>query len=200
MENKFLRRERDFQRHRNDIMIAAEKLFEEDGYYETTMNKIADRADFSKGSLYNYFESKEVLFFDILNEKIETFRKGLTETTNEFLTIEEKICAFIEFYFDFFSKNIGFFKIAQTEKFSLSNLKHKSLMTSLKGKYFNHITRIGEILKLNERKSIIEVDLTASAISGILNGLMTRYFLYDKKIEIDNIKLFAKEKIIELIK
>ena len=200
MDNKLSRREHDFQRHRSDIMIAAEELFEEDGYYETTMDKIADRADFSKGSLYNYFESKEVLFFDILNEKIETFRKGLTETTNEFRTIEEKICALIEFYFEFFSKNIGFFKIAQTEKYSLSNLKHKSLMTSLKGKYFNHITRIGEILKLDERKSNIEVDLTASAISGILNGLMTRNFLYDNKIEIENIKLFAKEKILELIK
>ena len=200
MKNKLSRRERDFQRHRSDIIIAAEELFEEEGYYETTMDKIADRADFSKGSLYNYFESKEVLFFEMLNEKIEIFKKGLTKTTYEFCTIEEKIYAFTEFYFDFFSNNIGFFKIAQTEKYSLSNLKHKNLMTSLKGKYFSHITKICEILKLDEKKTNVEVELTASAISGILNGLMTRIYLYDNKIEIENIKLFAKEKILELIK
>ena len=200
MRNKLSWRERDFQRHRSDIILAAEELFEEEGYYETTMDKIADRADFSKGSLYNYFESKEVLFFEMLNEKIEIFKKGLTETTYEFCTIEEKIYAFTEFYFEFFSKNIGFFKIAQTEKYSLSNLKHKNLMTSLKGKYFSHITRICEILKLDEKKTNVEVELTASAISGILNGLMTRIYLYDNKIEIENIKLFAKEKILELIK
>jgi len=62
MGKKLTRRERDFKRHRSEIMDVAEKLFEEVGYHETTMDKIAERVEFSKGSLYNYFENKEIHF------------------------------------------------------------------------------------------------------------------------------------------
>ena len=200
MNKKLTRKERDFQRHRNEIMEAAEELFDETGFYETTMDQISERAEFSKGSLYNYFESKEILFFEILSEKTEIFKKGLNKRVNEALTIESKLTALIEFYLDFFSKNIGFFKIAQREKYNLTSFTQKKLMISLREKYLNHIAGICSIIKLDKQKTEEESILIASAISGMLNGLITRNFIYEEKIEIERIKIFAKSKILTLIK
>ena len=199
MDKKLTRRERDFKRHRSEIMDVAEKLFEEVDYHETTMDKIAERSEFSKGSLYNYFENKEILFFEILNEKTEIFKKGITERINEAQTIESKLNALIEFHLDFFSKNIGFFKITQREKYNLPSYTKKKIMNSLREKYFEHIAEICSIIKLDKQKTEEESILIASAISGMLNGLITRNFLYEEKIEVERIKIFAKNKILKLL-
>lgn len=48
------------------IMRTALELFASDGYYGTTISKIAGNAGISKGLLYNYFKSKEELIKTII--------------------------------------------------------------------------------------------------------------------------------------
>ena len=199
MEKKLTRKERDYLRHKSEIIETAEGLFSEEGYYNVTMDMIAEKSEYSKGSLYNYFKSKEVLFFEILNDKTEILEIGLHKRVSESLTIVDKLNAFIEFYLDFFTENIGFFKIAETEKYNLANFTQKKMMTTLRKKYFNNLDEIRSIVKLDQKIKEEESNLIALAISGILNGLMTRNFLYDDKIEIEQIKIFAKDKILKLI-
>src|ERR1700722_12315077 len=45
----------------SDLLDAASVLFAESGYEATTMTQIAQRAEASIGSLYQFFPSKEVL-------------------------------------------------------------------------------------------------------------------------------------------
>ncbi len=200
MKKKPTRKERDYLRHKSEIIETAEELFAEEGYYNVTMDMIAEKSEYSKGSLYNYFESKEVLFFEILNNKTEILEIGLNKRVSESLTIVDKLNAFIEFYLDFFTENIGFFRIAETEKYNLANFTQKKMMLTLRKKYFNHLEKIRSIVKLDQKIKEEESILIASAISGMLNGLITRNFLFEKKIEIERIKTFAKSKILTLIK
>jgi len=200
MKKKPTRKERDYLRHKSEIIETAEELFAEEGYYNVTMDMIAENSEYSKGSLYNYFESKEVLFFEILNNKTEILEIGLNKRVSESLTIVDKLNAFIEFYLDFFTENIGFFRIAETEKYNLANFTQKKMMLTLRKKYFNHLEKIRSIVKLDQKIKEEESILIASAISGMLNGLITRNFLFEKKIEIERIKTFAKSKILTLIK
>ncbi len=200
MKKKPTRKERDYLRHKSEIIETAEELFAEEGYYNVTMEMIAEKSEYSKGSLYNYFKSKEVLFFEILNDKTDILEIGLNKRVSESLTIVDKLNAFIEFYLDFFTENIGFFRIAETEKYNLANFTQKKMMLTLRKKYFNHLEKIRSIVKLDQKIKEEESILIASAISGMLNGLITRNFLFEKKIEIERIKTFAKNKILTLIK
>jgi AcrR family transcriptional regulator len=59
MTKPLSRREREQARHRREILDAAEHLFAEHGFHETTMQMIAERAEFSVGYLYKHFEGKE---------------------------------------------------------------------------------------------------------------------------------------------
>ena len=69
MENidnkKTSRKQRETELRKQIILEASEKLFLSKGYEDTTMDEIATEAEFSKGTLYNYFESKEELYLAI---------------------------------------------------------------------------------------------------------------------------------------
>ena len=51
---------------RAEILTAAGRLFAEKGYHRTTTQDIAEAAEVSEGTIYNYFSSKEELLFAIM--------------------------------------------------------------------------------------------------------------------------------------
>ena len=53
-----------------EIIAAARELFLHQGYHETTLEEIAHHAEFGKGTIYNYFASKEDLFLAICDQLI----------------------------------------------------------------------------------------------------------------------------------
>jgi len=63
---KSKRREILKERHKQEIIEAALHLFGTKGYKDTTMEEIAEQAQFSKGAIYSYFKSKKQLFNEIL--------------------------------------------------------------------------------------------------------------------------------------
>lgn len=59
------RKEREKLKRSNDILDAAEKVFFERGFVRATMDEVAARAELSKGTIYLYFKSKELLYLGI---------------------------------------------------------------------------------------------------------------------------------------
>jgi len=56
------RKERERLARRSEIVHAAQAVFAEKGFDNATLEEIAERAEFGKGTVYNYFGSKESLF------------------------------------------------------------------------------------------------------------------------------------------
>jgi len=50
------------------MLDAAIAVFAEKGYAEAKMDEIAERAEFGKGTLYNYFADKRALLFAVIDE------------------------------------------------------------------------------------------------------------------------------------
>lgn len=53
---------------RQSIMDAAFEVFSEEGFTQASMSSIAARVGGSKATLYGYFESKEEIFLEVMNE------------------------------------------------------------------------------------------------------------------------------------
>lgn len=66
------RRARERLAREDAIVTAAEKVFLAKGFEETSMDEIAKEAEFTKRTLYQYFPSKESLFFAVV---LRGFRK-----------------------------------------------------------------------------------------------------------------------------
>ena len=62
---KSSRRERKAQRTRRRILEVARELFESQLYDDVKMDDISEEADLSRATLYNYFGSKEAIYFEI---------------------------------------------------------------------------------------------------------------------------------------
>ncbi|MEM7416666.1 MAG: TetR/AcrR family transcriptional regulator [Gemmatimonadota bacterium] len=62
------RKKRDTSRKRAEILDAAVQAFREHGFDNTSMDRIAEVAGASKRTVYNHFESKEVLFEAVMED------------------------------------------------------------------------------------------------------------------------------------
>lgn len=60
------RRQQRIEMSREQILDTAEELFAERGYHETGLKDVAAKCEFSVGSIYTFFESKDVLYEEVL--------------------------------------------------------------------------------------------------------------------------------------
>jgi AcrR family transcriptional regulator len=67
------RKEREKLLRKREITYAASRLFAEKGFIHTTLDEIADAAEFGKGTLYNYFENKDELYLYIIERIFEDY-------------------------------------------------------------------------------------------------------------------------------
>ncbi|MDX9758361.1 MAG: TetR/AcrR family transcriptional regulator [Bacteroidota bacterium] len=76
MENgntQLSRKERERLYKRQEIIVAARAVFAIRGFAAATLDEIAERAEFGKGTLYSYFESKEELFETVIADIFDEF-------------------------------------------------------------------------------------------------------------------------------
>ncbi|MGD9971755.1 MAG: TetR/AcrR family transcriptional regulator [Desulfatirhabdiaceae bacterium] len=62
------RRQREREQRYQTILRASETLFASEGYHKTSMERIADSAEVSVGTVYFYFKNKEDLLIQLLDE------------------------------------------------------------------------------------------------------------------------------------
>ena len=89
--DKPTRKERDFARHRRDILDAAVSLFAGNGYYQTTMQMIADQAEFSVGYLYKHFSGKEEIYQEMVRFHLDRLDELIAEVEGRGLPPLEEI-------------------------------------------------------------------------------------------------------------
>lgn len=97
---------------RKDIVDAAERVFFSKGYENASMDEVAKEAEFSKRTVYVYFNSKEQIYFEIM---IRGYRLLIEMIENSFNVSPPKIALDelrnIFFAFWEFSRNYpGYFK------------------------------------------------------------------------------------------
>ena len=95
------RKEREKDRRRQQIIVAAKRVFSEKGFNKSTMEDIANEAELSPGTLYLYFKNKEELYASLslrilqyLNIRVEHVKK---ETE---LSPDQKLEKLIEAMYD----------------------------------------------------------------------------------------------------
>jgi TetR/AcrR family transcriptional regulator, repressor of fatR-cypB operon len=65
------RKEREKLARQKEILNAARALFVANGYADITLDEIAKKAEFGKGTIYNYFNNKEELVAAIMDQMID---------------------------------------------------------------------------------------------------------------------------------
>lgn len=108
-EASLSRRERERRMRRRAMLDAAQSVFAEKGYARATLDEIAERAEFGKGTLYNYFENgKEGLLFAIFDEVYhdlhEMIRSALGSDSPEDRSVREAFHALVVRSFTYYEE------------------------------------------------------------------------------------------------
>jgi AcrR family transcriptional regulator len=92
------------------ILEAAEEVFMEKGYYETSVDEIAARVGIAKGTVYLHFPSKEDLVVAIFQRDMETLLQLVKTTIASSLTPREKAEIILEqLYGSMFTRRMQLF-------------------------------------------------------------------------------------------
>jgi AcrR family transcriptional regulator len=107
---KMIRKERGYHAHREEILDAAEEVFVRKGYYQTTIEEIAQKAEFATGTLYNFFDSKEDLYQQVMLRIAQDFMNLFTEKVLTQDNPKDAIATLIKLRLLHFQKHLGFFR------------------------------------------------------------------------------------------
>lgn len=96
------RKEREKDRRRQQIIVAAKRIFTAKGYQKTTMEDIAREAELSPGTIYLYFKNKEELYAS-LTLRILQYILMRVEHIEDDLDPEARLKALMEAMFDVYA-------------------------------------------------------------------------------------------------
>lgn len=84
---------------RAEILAAALKVFEGSGYAAATVDAIAEAAGVAKGSIYNYFPSKQDLFQAIYTDAVAAAEAQALSILAEPIPATQKISGLLDYWF-----------------------------------------------------------------------------------------------------
>ena len=87
---------------REEILLAAARVFQEKGYWGTTVQDIADAVGMLKGSLYYHFANKEEIFYDIIHDPLHHFVSQMAEVVVLDLPLGDKLRTALRYHLSAF--------------------------------------------------------------------------------------------------
>src|SRR5207244_13526265 len=75
MNPRTVRKTRELEGRRGDILASAERLFSKHGYFKTSMTDIAEAAEFAIGTVYQFFKSKEDIYISLIEARMDAYAK-----------------------------------------------------------------------------------------------------------------------------
>lgn len=158
-DNKGLsRREREKLARRREILAAARKVFGAYGYEGATLDEVAREAEFAKGTLYSYFDSKAELFAELVEYEFDDVLAQTKEALAEEVDATATARAVISVFLEFFESRADFYRAAMAYR----ETGRPEEVERLHGVV---MTRLGELGDL----------LGAKFAAGIRDGLFKEY-------------------------
>jgi len=189
------RKQRERERRRQQIIVAAKRVFSEKGYSKSTMEDIAREAELSPGTLYLYFKNKDELYASLSLRILQYLNIRLEDVKKEKdIEPRQKITAIKEALFDVYQFDpmilINMFHLQSSE--TLKNLS-SPLLENITELSRNSLTILAEIFNDDTGQDIF-ANHHPTAIADIVWSLFTGVVLWEEsKRMIDNEKDFLKQ-------
>ncbi len=185
------RKAREREMRRQQIMVAAKRVFTQRGYEKSTMEDIAREAELSPGTIYLYFKSKDELYASLclrvlrfINVKVDHV---VSDETMAYEAKQQALLAAIQEVYDY-------------DPLILNNMFHlqsSDTLKSLSSELINEINdlsrsalqAIAGMFKLGIEKNLV-VDRHPMALADILWALFSGIVLWEESKKMINIERY----------
>ena len=153
-ESLIPRKEREYLRHRAEILQTAMSLFSEKGFHNVSMREIAEKSEFAIGTLYKFFSNKEDLYKSLIMEKAEEFHSALIKAIKKKGTEIEKIRGFVETLIALFMDNLDYVRLHLAVKWGTNFNLRINLDAQLRSLYEEVIQNLAKVFQRGMEKKV----------------------------------------------
>ncbi|QES87931.1 TetR/AcrR family transcriptional regulator [Rhizosphaericola mali] len=120
---------------RLQILVGAQKLFQQNGWSKITMEVVAKSIGKAKSSLYYYFKSKEEIYFAVLDMEINEIILETIRQIKEEKTLEAKLFTFSKVKFEMTRKRRSLYATTEIGMDQEEFTKYTEIKRSVHDKY-----------------------------------------------------------------
>ena len=166
----------------NRICQAAEQVFYEKGYYETSINDITNLAKVSAGTFYIYFESKLMLYKYLLSQYGHRIRKHISLAVANCTTRRSAEREGLRAWLGFVAEHKYVFNITWESLF---------IDRSLFAEYYANFSAayVGQLKKAREKGEVADIDpeVLSFALMGISNFIGLHWVVFKEERDLDHV-------------
>lgn len=162
--------------HRDQIMKAAEKLFSEKGYEQTTIGDISKASEYSRRTIYAYYESKDDILHHIVEKGLIELKRDIDSAINrneDFVTTYKAICMAMSKYQSEYHYSADNVNRANTANFDFENLSDTVKHILVLGTEIN--TTLAAFIENGQGKGVVRQDIIPMLTVYILWSSITSF-------------------------
>ena len=183
----------DKEAKKNQIVLAAMQVFSKLGFAKTKMIDIAEAAGIGKGTIYEYFRSKEEIFASAFYAMFSEMEQRLEQIVNSELDPQDKIKQLVIVALDFHGEDSGEFAAIMMDFWAEGiRTKNEDMLDviNLKQIYRNFRKLIANIVEQGIETGVFkEVDVSsyAAIMIAALDGIFLQIIMEPEIIENEKI-------------
>jgi len=162
------RRQREKELVRTQILAAAWQLVKAEGWQSLSVRKIADLIEYSVPVVYDHFENKEAILFEISLSGFELLQKELKKAKQKHPNPGDQLKAMVDAYWKFAFKNKEYYQLMFGIGMPCSG--KGQLKTEFSGFYNLFYESIVKIIQ-NKKSDVNEACLKSHALFSIMHGM-----------------------------
>ena len=166
------------------IIESAIKLFAENGYNGTSTARIAEGAGVSQGIIFHYFNSKEGLFWTMLQDKARLYEQGLQAAIKDETDALKKLETALLSFARLIQEEEGFYEVV------IKQIRGSGLDLENMGKY--GVMQFPELLSGLLREAIeqgsvrnVDPEIAATSFFGMIDFNAFRWFVQGRNYSLD---------------
>jgi AcrR family transcriptional regulator len=160
------RRERKKARTEAEIVAAATELFHQRGFEGTTMEQIAETADISKGTLYNYFPSKEAVLSVYWQDQMRSLQANIGHIIQQHPDTPARILALLESVMNMLTSRQAMYE--PYARYRLQNMNNPKLHVKLRS---GLDVLLSDILLRGQQEGHVRTDFPLPMLIAHLEGI-----------------------------
>ncbi|MCD4676415.1 MAG: TetR/AcrR family transcriptional regulator [Desulfobacula sp.] len=167
------------------ILDTAKKMFGRYGLRKTSIDELAKMARVAKGTIYNYFGSKDQVYLEVLRREANEIMEKVSSSVAQEVSPDDKLLAFARAKFKYMRQAIN---ILNLDREGIENLLPSA--ESVRNDFFEReVNLIHSILKEGIEKGIFHMNdifLAARAIAHSLRGFELNWLVQESQEQIDH--------------
>ncbi|MEO8457613.1 MAG: TetR/AcrR family transcriptional regulator [Chloroflexota bacterium] len=162
------RKRRSREETRQKLLESAMQVFARNGYERATVDEIVREAGFSKGAFYVHFETKEDLFWEMLEERIASQQDMFRQTLDSTLSVAENERRILEQAFNMNAHPLG---PAVILEFTAHGMRNEKVRDQLARMYERWHSFVVETLERGQELGIVRKDVDVKLLASTMMAL-----------------------------